>query len=277
MVKLFSGLTLLAGLVTADVIDLNKDNFKSSIESKDLSIVKFFAPWCGHCKAMANDWLEAGKLFNSEENVLVGNVDCTIEKALCSENGVKGYPTLKAFKKDEYFDDGIPRKLPGIITYVNKNAGTNVDVPEASKPKPKSEAPYTDSYKAGSVHKVVNSNFQELVMKSDKHVFLKVYAPWCGHCKKMAPAWEEFAKNMESRYDDVVIAEYDATANDLESAYQIKGYPTVFWCEKGNKGNPVKYEGARTLDAWTQFINDKIPEGEEEIVEEAKEESKDEL
>jgi thioredoxin domain-containing protein 5 len=58
--------------------------------------VKFYAPWCGHCKKLAPTWdsLDAAKL----ENVVVGKVDCTVAKAACTAEGVRGYPTLKFFK-----------------------------------------------------------------------------------------------------------------------------------------------------------------------------------
>ena len=51
-------------------------------------------------------------------------------------------------------------------------------------------------------------------MNSDADVFLKMYAPCCGHCKSMAPAWEEFAESLK---DDasVIVGEFDATSNDV--------------------------------------------------------------
>ena len=66
----------------------------------------------------------------------------------------------------------------------------------------------------GANVKVVGKNFDEVVMNSDADVFLKMYAPWCGHCKRMAPAWEEFAESLK---DDasVIVGEFDATSNDV--------------------------------------------------------------
>ena len=62
--------------------------------------------------------------------------------------------------------------------------------------------------------KIVGKNFDEVVMNSDADVFIKMYAPWCGHCKSMAPAWEEFAESMKGD-DSVIIGDFDATANDV--------------------------------------------------------------
>ena len=65
----------------------------------------------------------------------------------------------------------------------------------------------------GANVKIVGKNFDDVVMNSNADVFIKMYAPWCGHCKSMAPAWEEFAESMAGD-DSVIIGDFDATAND---------------------------------------------------------------
>merc|ERR1711862_945417 len=58
--------------------------------------IKFFAPWCGHCKKMAPDWEKLSDDWASSEVGLIAEVDCTTDgKPLCDQNGVKGFPTLK--------------------------------------------------------------------------------------------------------------------------------------------------------------------------------------
>ena len=61
--------------------------------------------------------------------------------------------------------------------------------------------------------KLVGKNFEDLVVNNESDVFIKFYAPWCGHCKAMAEDW---AKLADEYADDksMVIAEFDATAND---------------------------------------------------------------
>ena len=65
----------------------------------------------------------------------------------------------------------------------------------------------------GNLVKLVGKNFEDLVVNNENDVFIKFYAPWCGHCKAMAEDW---AKLADEYADDqsMVIAEFDATAND---------------------------------------------------------------
>ncbi|KAI5597582.1 hypothetical protein BDE02_02G075100 [Populus trichocarpa] len=128
---------------------------------------------------------------------------------------------------------------------------------------------------------VVADSLDELVTKSGKNVFLEFYAPWCGHCQKLAPILEEVAISFQSDAD-VVIAKLDATANDIPSdTYDVKGFPTIFF--RSATGKLVQYEGDRTKQDIIDFIEknrDKIgqqePAKEEEPAKE-QETAKDEL
>jgi len=88
---------LLLGLFLSVVagLELNPGNYAQHTEGKTV-FLKFFAPWCGHCKAMKPDWDKLMTEFNNHASTLVADVDCTGEaKPLCDENGIKGFPTLK--------------------------------------------------------------------------------------------------------------------------------------------------------------------------------------
>ncbi|XP_008472131.1 probable protein disulfide-isomerase ER-60 [Diaphorina citri] len=46
----------------------------------------------------------------------------------------------------------------------------------------------------------------------------------------------------------------DATANDVPSLFEVRGFPTLFWLPKNSKSKPVKYEGGREVDDFIKFI-----------------------
>ena len=59
--------------------------------------IKFYAPWCGHCKKLAPTWSELADELKHNEQVSIGQVDCTQAQDLCKKLEVTGYPTLKSF------------------------------------------------------------------------------------------------------------------------------------------------------------------------------------
>lgn len=104
----------------------------------------------------------------------------------------------------------------------------------------------------GPVHVLVGKNFQHDVIDSDDDVLVKFYAPWCGHCKALAPAWEEVAAELKE-VAGLKIAKFDATMNEADGV-EIQGYPTLKFYKKGKKSAPVAYEGGRTKDEIIEWL-----------------------
>ena len=76
-----------------DVMVLTDANFNAVVlGSKDIWMVEFYAPWCGHCKALEPEWNEAASKLKGK--VRLGKVDATVETGLAGRFQVKGYPTI---------------------------------------------------------------------------------------------------------------------------------------------------------------------------------------
>ncbi|KAK9945823.1 hypothetical protein M0R45_011319 [Rubus argutus] len=99
---------------------------------------------------------------------------------------------------------------------------------------------------------VVADSLQDIVLKSGKNVLLEFYAPWCGHCKKLAPILDEVAVSFE-KDPEVVIAKFDATTNDVPSDFDVKYYPTLYFQTASGKLLPYD-EDDRSKESLIAFI-----------------------
>jgi len=449
---------LLASKVAAegDVVALTKDDYEVTLESTPLALVKYFAPWCGHCKALAPEYVKAAAALK-EENILLAEVDCTVESDICNEVGVRGYPTLKvyrngkpsdykgqrtadsiisymkkqnlpdltAIKADEfekfstsdkvvvvgfvkegsdeykaleanakelreqfvfgfiddaelakkagaqvpgivvykqfdegkavlegeiteesikefvkvesvplmdelgpenyskYMDSGLPlvylfttdaedkktvgawceeiaKKVQGKINFVYIDAvkfsghgkflglkeswpaviiqdvkhNTKYPFPQDQKIEKEALAKFIEDFQEGKlepyvksqdipekqedgIYNVVAKSFDEVVLDKSKDVLLLFYAPWCGHCKKLAPTYKEIAEAINETNDKVLIARMDATENDIPASSpwnNLEGFPTVILFKADDKNTPVVYEGDRSKDSIIEFL-----------------------
>src|SRR3546814_18683305 len=87
-------------------------------------------------------------------------------------------------------------KIEGDLTAENVAATADKFFKGDLKPSLKSEAPAPEDT-TGAVKVVKGSTFEDLVIKNNKNVFVEFYAPWCGHCKKLAPIWDELGEKFQ--------------------------------------------------------------------------------
>lgn len=97
------------------------------------------------------------------------------------------------------------------------------------------------------------SNFKKEVLDSDSLWLVEFYAPWCGHCKNLAPEWEKTARALKGI---VKVGAVDMDANkDLGAPYNIQGFPTLKWFGDKKK-SPSDYNSGRDASSITKFAVD---------------------
>lgn len=467
--------------VENDVVHLTTPDFDNYINEHDYVLVEFYAPWCGHCKALKPEYEEAaGKLKSELPDVVMAAVDATVETDLAQRFDVKGYPTMKFFKKGKWIDyksghksadlmkwikakigpsvksiehaadleaftksddivvvgfikandeamskileevaetmDNIPfaiasseelftkhgitknslirvykkfdegsadyagehnaeeigkfvqvESIPLITDFSQETAGSvfgshirlhfiafarkstdydklkadlapvakkykgtahfimiDIDVkdhlnilnffgmseddlpayrfvnlsedmvkykPDSTDFSEQAVIKFVDEVTQGKrkpflmsqeippasdepVRVLVGLNYHDVTKDTSKSVFVKIYAPWCGHCKALAPIWDQLGDTYKGR-SDIIIAKMDATANEAEGL-RVGSFPTLKFYPKGSS-EAIDYSGERTLDALKSFVDSdgKVTKKSEENTDDT--ESKDEL
>ena len=215
------------------------------LKSGKPALVEFFAPWCGHCKTLAPIYEELADKFEfAKDKVTIAKVDADAEKDLGRRFGVQGFPTLKWFdgKSDEPSDYKSGRDLDSLSNFITDKTGL--------KPKAKKAAP-------SAVEMLTDTTFKQQI-GGDKDAIVAFTAPWCGHCKSLAPIWEKVAEDFASE-KGVLIAKVDCEAPNAKSVAEdagVKSYPTINFYPKGSK-EAIPYTGGRTEDALISFMNEK--------------------
>ncbi|KAH7133524.1 disulfide-isomerase [Dactylonectria macrodidyma] len=140
------------------------------------------------------------------------------------------------------------------ITY--DNIAPFVDDFVAGKLEPSIKSEEIPETQEGPVTIVVAKNYKDVVLDDEKDVLIEFYAPWCGHCKALAPKYDDLASQFaaSSFKDKVVIAKVDATLNDVPD--EIQGFPTIKLYPAGGKDAPITYSGSRTIEDLAEFIKE---------------------
>ncbi|XP_065218856.1 protein disulfide-isomerase A6 homolog [Planococcus citri] len=241
----------------SDVVDLTDSNFESKvIDSNNVWIVEFYAPWCGHCQNFAPEYSKAASALKGVAKV--GAVDADKYKSLAARFSISGFPTVKVFVDKKHPSDyNGPRSAKGIAdAAVN---GIREKVNSALSGGSEKSGKKTGS--SDDVIELTDDNFDSLVLNSDDMWLIEFFAPWCGHCKNLAPHWAEAATQLKGK---VKLGALDATVHSKKaSEYGIQGYPTIKYFPSGKKlssGSAEEYTGGRTANDIVTWALDKHTE-----------------
>ncbi|KAE9596234.1 putative protein disulfide-isomerase [Lupinus albus] len=170
------------------------------------------------------------------------------------EYGIRGFPTIKVFSPGKPpVDYQGARDVKPIAEYALKQVKALVKDRLNGKASGGSSNEKKEETKASV--ELNSGNFDELVLKSKELWTVEFFAPWCGHCKKLAPEWKKAANNLKGK---VKLGHVDCDAEkSLMSRFSVQGFPTILMFS-ADKDTPIPYEGARTASAIESFALEQL-------------------
>jgi len=246
---------------------LNSENFKSSI-SNGIWIVFFGATWCPHCRRLTPDWLIFQQEANEKEletqfDFHIAKVECTESEDICREQGLRGYPTIILFNNGEKKGETNDRKPELLMNFAQKNIDTyypenlKYGYKRLSDEKLTAELSKVVPLEIGEKTRNINPE-GKIVHLTDETIesainqdtwFIMFHVPWCGHCQRFGPTWEEFAGMMKNKMN---IGKVDCTAYaDICSKYGVTHYPTLKIIDKHEVN---EFKGIRRIEDLEKFV-----------------------
>ena len=215
--------------------------------------------WCGHCKNLAPEYAKVADLFkDAKSQVLIVKVDADANKETAKMFDITGFPTLKWFEKGsdakkaqadyDFKDYDGERSAEALIDFVNGKTGLSRKLKVAPS----------------FVHALTPETFDTIVSNDAAFKLLEFYAPWCGHCKSLAPTYEQLG-GVFAGEKNVVIAKIDADKHrSLGERFGVEGFPTIKFLAPGALASGSKpetaaepYNGPRDLAGLVAFVNEK--------------------
>ncbi len=104
-----------------DVVILTDDTFEQTLKDKPIVMVKFFAPWCGHCKSFAPEYEKAAKKAKEDgKPYVIAELDATIHKKAAEKEGIQGFPTVKLYLNGKSMDYNGDRTAEAVLNFIDK-------------------------------------------------------------------------------------------------------------------------------------------------------------
>jgi len=249
-----------------DVVELTASNFNNLVIGGDeIWMVEFYAPWCGHCRSLAPEWKKAATALRGV--VKVGAVDMDVHGSVGGPYNVRGFPTIKIFgaNKQSPADYNGARSASAIVDEAMKAAKRMVNDQMNGKGGSRGSSGGSGGSGGGGggsddVVELTDSNFEDEVLNTKDIVLVEFFAPWCGHCQRLAPEWKKAASELKGK---VKVAALDATVHTVSAGrFNVRGYPTIKWFAAGAKSydSAGEYDGGRTASDIVAWALDKHAE-----------------
>ncbi|CDO70352.1 hypothetical protein BN946_scf184613.g2 [Trametes cinnabarina] len=248
-----------------ELLVLTPDNFDATI-ADGVWFIEHFSPYCGHCRRFAPTWKQLVEETEAKPDpgIHLAQVNCAVHGDLCNKNKVDGYPQMNLYRNGQFVEKYNQARTIELLTeYLNAHAEprnppapavTTTAVAEVPTPTAveKDEAleeakPREDMNPHGLVLSLDENTFQANVDKGG--IFVKFFAPWCGHCKKLAPTWTQLAGEMRKKLN---IAEVNCEEHSALCRQEgVTGYPMLLYY--GGRGTKTEYTGGRRLEQLKAF------------------------
>ncbi|XP_025081188.1 protein disulfide-isomerase A5-like [Pomacea canaliculata] len=243
--------------IESSVVHLNEENFKFTLKKRKHSLVMFYAPWCGHCKKAKPEFMSAAAQFKDDSKVLFGAVDCTTQQSICTAHDVTGYPTFKYFnylnKNSQKYMGG--REENDFVNFMRDPLSPSPTLPPATQPQPQTNPgeDWADIEGQKNINFLTAETFDSFIAEQPS-VLVMFYAPWCGHCKKMKPAYGEAATKVKEEGLGALAAVDATIEKDLSQKYDIRGFPTLKYFRNGKV--EFEYGSGRSASDIISFMKD---------------------
>ena len=221
------------------------------------------------CKTVEPVYKQLADVYKDIDTVMIARMDATSNEIYHPNIQLEGYPTMFFIRaKDKKVvpcDVWSSKEVGAFKSFIKEHSSFEVDESKLGaaekledkedeaqkKVADKGESEDEPEDEDEPVKTIVGDNFNERIMKGTHDVMLDIYAPWCTHCKQIAPRLEAAAKLLED-VPNVMIAKCDYTSNDLASLHpklaRVGEFPTLFYFSREDPHNPVVYDGPKYAD-----------------------------